>query len=1638
MTDLMYGMDPYYLDAMRRFEGFRPRPYWDRRQWSVGYGTQTPNPNETVDRAEAERRFGARVQDDLARVRALGVPMTPGQEAALVSLTYNAGPGWMQSGLGDAVRNGDWNRAGALLRQYNTSNGQVMPALTDRRNAELGWLNGAGVPMQQPTQVAANAPQPGQPMPPPMGLTGSASTNMGGGNVAAATNQRPNFFQSLLHSLNLFGNRDASNGPSGPNTPETPAPTPAANNWLRPPPPALGTNFAGGIGPQPVFGTFGTPGRDDYFEIPSNTFRRGGAVPMADGGISSDSQHEVERLRRQAEEIEGLSNAARTVLPAAGVMGLSAALSRALGRGPLGKAAGLAGIWGSWGLAGNKALHDTAEAYRLRQEADRIQNGLVAPGMEDRADGGNVRRPWTTSSTIGHLFPQDDGVTTDYLLSHGRQPFAGLGSGPDSPITQPEVDSIMRRYNLPSSMDTLRALEQVRRGLDRSGQQPPVIAPYQPLPPEEEDVGARARGGRTGYAEGGDPMPNVPDTSTWEQLGDDRYPVQQWQPPTIAGVDPLRLIARTPAGLAARAATQAAEHMAGPYGGSIFGWNRAATGPWHSNHLNDFLAQRATLTPEEVAGITKLRPMPRTPRPPMPREPLHERILQRTIDPMVDRFGLWPAVPIGLGVGYLADKLTGALEAVRRRHEYPDGFYANGGRAGYAEGGAPLVPGGLPPLPVPDLDELGPSVAPPHISAADAHEARRQRMIAMGMPDPDLSWADFNRRALGDWGARAQDVVPLAPEAMASYNALREGRPGEAALIGGSGALGLGAGLLAGPYVGRAIGALGRGLGRAYEALPSGTIPRALTAAGITGALTDSVSPQSTATTSDGLTAETRKRLEYLQRQSRRRDLSGPESTELRSINSMIADHLRDQRAAEQERERMRLQSQLGTEEAQAALTRRNYQQAVERAEQARNAELARDRRFSDTRVGHFFDAAGGMAPGLLGGIVGLISRAATGARGRPGLYNYGLPVTLGTAAGVTAANLPLVYNSLYTEPDNPQRRAYEAYARELPEGYPGRERWASYAASLPTANPVRQEAVAQLYDPKQLAERSILGAVEGALGGPTGAELWRIPGRLWGKLRGMPPSPRGPAPTTPLTPSEPPLLPGGGLPPLPPPEPPPLAPTPSAGRPRLSSRVRDAQENAPPAVAEPAPPANSNDPTSTLRPVQHSDGQWTWRNPLGRIARWHRETEPPKPPAKPPKGGNDNDGRKDGGAAKRALLKHKYADGGEMRVHRDEGGDVTNPPDIGDAEFNDLLRDADNRVPRFAASAHGLRMPPPPPPAPVSRGLPQIGQWGQWPMHLPREGYEDGGTPAADHGTVGWMRDALRDRAINGPSRADMLSQLSLALSMPGFGTMSRPGAIRGNDAVLANRYWNQAMRERPYALTGDITGGRPHPEGTEGALLNPRYGELNYAPTAESSTGLLARAILRHPEEYSTLFDRFQPAHSVWERSNPWRSNLPGNAANNNRPYAAEGPLARPSQPLEPDRANGGAVRKKRADGGHVAAGPIVGATPGRADAKPVSVNSGAYVLPADFVSFMGEGNTAAGHRLIERIFGPSEKMAAGGTVPIQISDGEHVLSPAQVARVGGGDHAKGCKVLDGLVKKGRALNIKRLQKLPGPAKA
>lgn len=109
--------------------------------------------------------------------------------------------------------------------------------------------------------------------------------------------------------------------------------------------------------------------------------------------------------------------------------------------------------------------------------------------------------------------------------------------------------------------------------------------------------------------------------------------------------------------------------------------------------------------------------------------------------------------------------------------------------------------------------------------------------------------------------------------------------------------------------------------------------------------------------------------------------------------------------------------------------------------------------------------------------------------------------------------------------------------------------------------------------------------------------------------------------------------------------------------------------------------------------------------------------------------------------------------------------------------------------------------------------------------------------------------------------------------------------------------------------------------------------------------------------------------------------------------------------------------------ADGGIV--GAVRSSSPGRSDAVDAKAEAGTYVIPADVVSALGQGNTAAGVKWLDRAV---EKLMQGDAgafgfkrgdrVPIRVSGGEYAVPPTAVTALGRGSYENGARKLEALI--------------------
>ena len=152
-----YTCSDAFIDIVKDWEGFEPKPYWDVSHYSIGYGTMVPDDKleewkETgITEAEAEQFLREHLQANETRVNSFidkySIKATQGIFDALVSISFNCGSSWLykESTLRTAVIEG-WTGNDLLFAfgQWSTAGGSTRTSLINRRLSECNmYLNGA-------------------------------------------------------------------------------------------------------------------------------------------------------------------------------------------------------------------------------------------------------------------------------------------------------------------------------------------------------------------------------------------------------------------------------------------------------------------------------------------------------------------------------------------------------------------------------------------------------------------------------------------------------------------------------------------------------------------------------------------------------------------------------------------------------------------------------------------------------------------------------------------------------------------------------------------------------------------------------------------------------------------------------------------------------------------------------------------------------------------------------------------------------------------------------------------------------------------------------------------------------------------------------------------------------------------------------------------------------------------------------------------------------------------------------------------------------------------------------------------------------------------------------------------------------
>ena len=289
--------------------------------------------------------------------------------------------------------------------------------------------------------------------------------------------------------------------------------------------------------------------------------------------------------------------------------------------------------------------------------------------------------------------------------------------------------------------------------------------------------------------------------------------------------------------------------------------------------------------------------------------------------------------------------------------------------------------------------------------------------------------------------------------------------------------------------------------------------------------------------------------------------------------------------------------------------------------------------------------------------------------------------------------------------------------------------------------------------------------------------------------------------------------------------------------------------------------------------------------------------------------------------------------------------------------------------------------------------------------------------------------------RAFGGPIGRDVGGALQPPVSQMPSGAIS-PGvqSVLKTYSGLPNERLRELAQQYGNSPQGQIVN-RILQARQMGQMPNPQSSPMASAPNGPMSPAMQAPGVQQQPQQ-QTPFRRGGIVHLA----------MGGN------PMGISGSAASPWWTRSEER---------NSDSGF-----LRGDTLGRSDKLLATAPAGAYVLPADVIAGLGDGNSLAGARVWDEILhslpygiegggargrglpaaharAPQEEGFArgghrkgiGAPVPVALSHGEIVVGPHDVERIGHGNHKAGWAVLDEFVKHARAKHIETLKNLKPP---
>jgi lysozyme len=134
------------IALIRHFEGCRLDAYLcPAGVWTIGYGhTKGVKEGETIDQEAAEAFLIEDLEEFEGYVTEMvEVPLSQSQFDALVSWTFNLGPGNLErSTLLAKLNQGEYTDVPFEIKRWTRAGGAILPGLVKRRNAEAALFEG--------------------------------------------------------------------------------------------------------------------------------------------------------------------------------------------------------------------------------------------------------------------------------------------------------------------------------------------------------------------------------------------------------------------------------------------------------------------------------------------------------------------------------------------------------------------------------------------------------------------------------------------------------------------------------------------------------------------------------------------------------------------------------------------------------------------------------------------------------------------------------------------------------------------------------------------------------------------------------------------------------------------------------------------------------------------------------------------------------------------------------------------------------------------------------------------------------------------------------------------------------------------------------------------------------------------------------------------------------------------------------------------------------------------------------------------------------------------------------------------------------------------------------------------------------